>query len=449
MRGGLPQLVAGRAADHTASRRRSSATWRRAIGTSAPSAITSTAVPLSRGRTSTARRRLTTKRAVHAHGSRARAQRSSRSPSRAAQQEAPVVARPPARSRRAPAGRGSTRGRSAASRRRAGRRPAARRRRRRPPRGALHARDRLVQSRARHRLDAGSRAPRSSNALDRAVVVAPTRTRAPAARSKRRSTRASSSPSRPGMRTSRKSRVVRLARRARRSASCARRRRVAPRPTAGEASSMRTRSSSAGRSSSTASSAAAPHAARTPARNFGSVMTHGGTRAASTRPRARSSGPNVDCSRAVHVARARCPGRRPRARAARAPGRSPRRRRAPAARRRRRGRAPRISTGPPPGRDSTPWRTAFSTSGCSDSTGTTAVQHLGVDLHAHLQPVAEARLLEPQVLLDVVQLVGQRHVGAVAAERVADELGELGQQLARLLRPRVDERWRPPPARCR
>ena len=46
---------------HTPSLRRSSPTWRRAIGTSAPSAITSTAVPFSRGRTSTARRRLTTK----------------------------------------------------------------------------------------------------------------------------------------------------------------------------------------------------------------------------------------------------------------------------------------------------------------------------------------------------------------------------------------------------
>ena len=67
------------------------------------------------------------------------------------------------------------------------------------------------------------------------------------------------------------------------------------------------------------------------------------------------------------------------------------------------------------------------------------VQHLGVDLDAHAQPLAEARLLEPQVLLHVLQLVGERHVRALAGERVADELGELDQQLARLLRPRVDE----------
>ena len=68
------------------------------------------------------------------------------------------------------------------------------------------------------------------------------------------------------------------------------------------------------------------------------------------------------------------------------------------------------------------------------------LQHLRVDLHPHAQPLAEARLLEPQVLLDVLELVGQRHVRALARERVADELGELDQQLARLLRARVDER---------
>ena len=67
------------------------------------------------------------------------------------------------------------------------------------------------------------------------------------------------------------------------------------------------------------------------------------------------------------------------------------------------------------------------------------LQHLGVDLHAHAQPLAEARLLEPQVLLHVAQLVGHRHVCALARERIADELRELGQQLARLLRARVDE----------
>ena len=64
------------------------------------------------------------------------------------------------------------------------------------------------------------------------------------------------------------------------------------------------------------------------------------------------------------------------------------------------------------------------------------LKHLGRDLEPHVEPIAEARTLEAQVLLDVVQLVGERHVGALAAERVARELGELGQQLARLLRAR-------------
>ena len=62
----------------------------------------------------------------------------------------------------------------------------------------------------------------------------------------------------------------------------------------------------------------------------------------------------------------------------------------------------------------------------------------GRDLHPHLEAVAEARLLEPQVLLDVPQLVGQRHVRPLAGKRVADELRELGQELARLVGARVD-----------
>ena len=50
-----------------------------------------------------------------------------------------------------------------------------------------------------------------------------------------------------------------------------------------------------------------------------------------------------------------------------------------------------------------------------------------------VEPVAKAGLLEPQVALDVVELFGERHVGAPIAEQVAGELGEIDQQLARLL----------------
>ena len=66
---------------------------------------------------------------------------------------------------------------------------------------------------------------------------------------------------------------------------------------------------------------------------------------------------------------------------------------------------------------STPWRTAFSTSGCSDRTGRTAGSTSGATSRRTLEPVAETRLLEPQVLLDVVQLVGERHVRALAGTR--------------------------------
>ena len=189
-----------------------------------------------------------------------------------------------------------------------------------------------------------------------------------------------------------------------------------------------------------------PRAARGPSAHPGAhpgaelrQRHHDGRPRRRSRPRARS--PRRTCSAA---ARARCPARCP-VRARRAPRRRARRRSRPrrrtrAARRRRRGRGPRSTPARPPARDSTPWRTAFSTERLERQHGHDRVQHLRVDLHAHAQPLAEARLLEPQVLLDVLQLVGQRHVRPLARERVADELGELDQQLARLLRARVDER---------
>ncbi len=58
-------------------------------------------------------------------------------------------------------------------------------------------------------------------------------------------------------------------------------------------------------------------------------------------------------------------------------------------------------------------------------------------VHGHVK-LAEPGPFQPQIALHVVELLGQRHVGAPVAEQVAGELGEVDQQLARLLRPRVD-----------
>ena len=67
-------------------------------------------------------------------------------------------------------------------------------------------------------------------------------------------------------------------------------------------------------------------------------------------------------------------------------------------------------------------------------------QHLGRDLHGHLQPVAEPGPLQQQVAVDRAQLLGQRRELAVPAERVAGEVGELQQQLAGPLRVGAHER---------
>ena len=66
-------------------------------------------------------------------------------------------------------------------------------------------------------------------------------------------------------------------------------------------------------------------------------------------------------------------------------------------------------------------------------------QHLRRDLQPHLQPLAEAGPLQREVAVDRAQLLGQRGELAVRPERVAGELGELQQQLARPLRVGPDE----------
>ena len=82
------------------------------------------------------------------------------------------------------------------------------------------------------------------------------------------------------------------------------------------------------------------------------------------------------------------------------------------------------------GAASRPWRTAFSTSGWMQRKGTATGSTSGRDPQRHLEPVAEAGLLEQQVALDGAELLGERRVLAVAAEGVAGEVGELQQQLA-------------------
>ena len=67
-------------------------------------------------------------------------------------------------------------------------------------------------------------------------------------------------------------------------------------------------------------------------------------------------------------------------------------------------------------------------------------QHLGRDLELDVQPVAEAGLLQPDVALDVGELVLQRGELARRTERVAGEVGELDEQLAGPHRVGADER---------
>src|SRR5579859_8198647 len=55
------------------------------------------------------------------------------------------------------------------------------------------------------------------------------------------------------------------------------------------------------------------------------------------------------------------------------------------------------------------------------------------DVEVDMQPVPKAGSLETEVALDVFKLLGQGHVGAPVSKQVAGELGEVDQQLARLV----------------
>ncbi len=66
------------------------------------------------------------------------------------------------------------------------------------------------------------------------------------------------------------------------------------------------------------------------------------------------------------------------------------------------------------------------------------VSGLRWNVDADAQAAAKAGLLEPQIALDVRDLLAEGHVWASVAEQVARELGEVDQQLPRLLGASVD-----------
>ena len=104
---------------------------------------------------------------------------------------------------------------------------------------------------------------------------------------------------------------------------------------------------------------------------------------------------------------------------------------------------------PGPGLPSRPCRTAFSTSGWTDSNGTGTGSTSGATRSVTGQPVAEPGLLQHEVPLDGTQLLGQRGELAVPPEGVAGEVRELQQQLPGALRVGADEATRSRSASCR
>lgn len=67
-------------------------------------------------------------------------------------------------------------------------------------------------------------------------------------------------------------------------------------------------------------------------------------------------------------------------------------------------------------------------------------QHFRGDLEGDGEPVAEAGTYQCQVLVDGVEFIGEGGEVAVAAERVAGEVGEFQKEFAGLLGVGADER---------
>ena len=76
-------------------------------------------------------------------------------------------------------------------------------------------------------------------------------------------------------------------------------------------------------------------------------------------------------------------------------------------------------------RTATAWRTLFSTSGCRIKFGTCASSVSALDVVADHQAIAEAGLLDLQVLLEELELVLQRHfLRAALVERDAEQVAQ-------------------------
>ena len=88
---------------------------------------------------------------------------------------------------------------------------------------------------------------------------------------------------------------------------------------------------------------------------------------------------------------------------------------------------------------SSPWWTAFSTRWLQHERWEHHAQHFWRDAQGDLQAVAEARPLQVEVGVDQADLLGHGDELPVAAEAVADEVGELHQELAGSVRVGTDE----------
>ena len=75
-----------------------------------------------------------------------------------------------------------------------------------------------------------------------------------------------------------------------------------------------------------------------------------------------------------------------------------------------------------------PWRSAFSTSGCTTSKRHARARDRRIQLDRGLQPIGEADALDLEVALDQLQFVGERQMTFPLLEQRAQQLAEAGDQ---------------------